>query len=505
MRSRVRCRCAGAPARRARPAAAPPRAAARARARAARAGAGAATGAAIGAGPVRLPLPPGGRRGPARGRGSAACAPAAPRAGAPRAGLGASIGSGATAAATGGGSGRGAGAGVAAAAGGARAVVSGHQQRPGREPNRDDGGGGDPDGGRDGAPAPGRPAQPGALDQLDRVGPRRLGQRHRCRVEREAARGRELAGRRRAGQRRAQRRPHLARAVETILGRLAERAQADRLQLGADRRMRRRRQRRIGDVLHRHVVGAVAVERRPPRQHVIEDDAGRVDVAASIGLLAARLFGRHVSGRADQRAVHGRPRAARLAAAAVALDRAQRGDAEVAHLRELGRLAVIAGRGEDHDVVGLEIAVDDLHVVRHRDRRQHLRHEVDDARVAERPLVGDDVVKRPPLDVFHRQVEQRFVDVPEVEHAHRVRMVQARRRARLALEPLHEIAIAGDVLAQHLERDHAVERELARAVDRAGAARRDQRLHDELAGDAPANQLGRVRPAVVVAHRVHTG
>ena len=211
-------------------------------------------------------------------------------------------------------------------------------------------------------------------------------------------------------QRRTQRRPHLARAVETILGRLAERAQADRLQLGADRRMRRRRQRRIGDVLHRHVVGAVAVERRPPRQHVIEDDAGRIDVAASIGLLAARLFGRHVSGRADQRAVHRRPRAARLAAAAVALDRAQRGDAEVAHLRELGRLAVIAGRREDHDVVGLEIAVDDLHVVRHRDRRQHLRHEVDDARVAERPLLGDDVVKRPPLDVFHRQVEQRFVD-----------------------------------------------------------------------------------------------
>ena len=70
-------------------------------------------------------------------------------------------------------------------------------------------------------------------------------------------------------------------------------------------------------------------------------------------------------------------------------------------------------------------------------------------------------------------------------------MVQAGRRARLALEPLDEVRVARDVLTQHLQRDRAIQGQLARAVDGARAAGRDQRLDDELAGDAAANQLGR--------------
>ena len=46
----------------------------------------------------------------------------------------------------------------------------------------------------------------------------------------------------------------------------------------------------------------VAVERAPPRQHLVEHDAERPDVGAAIDGAAARLLGRHVGGRAEDHA-----------------------------------------------------------------------------------------------------------------------------------------------------------------------------------------------------------
>ena len=73
----------------------------------------------------------------------------------------------------------------------------------------------------------------------------------------------------------------------------------------------------------------------------------------------------------------------------------------------------------------------DAHVVRDADRGQHLRQDVDDARVGQRRVLANDFVERLPLDVLHRQVQQRAVVVlAEVEHAHRVRLLEARGGAR---------------------------------------------------------------------------
>src|SRR5437868_10749772 len=82
-----------------------------------------------------------------------------------------------------------------------------------------------------------------------------------------------------------------------------------------------------------------SAEGRLARQHLVEDDAERVYVGALVERLAQRLFGRDVARRAvgDLRGV-GRLRADQF------------DDAEV------GYLDAVAAR--DHDVGGLEVAVD---------------------------------------------------------------------------------------------------------------------------------------------------
>jgi hypothetical protein len=86
----------------------------------------------------------------------------------------------------------------------------------------------------------------------------------------------------------------------------------------------------------RHVRG---LERRAPREQEIGDGAQREQVRASVHGLAQRLFRRHVEGRAEELA--GRGELARL----------ELGDAEVHDLRLAG--------GDEHDVRGLDVAVDD--------------------------------------------------------------------------------------------------------------------------------------------------
>ena len=104
------------------------------------------------------------------------------------------------------------------------------------------------------------------------------------------------------------------------------------------------RLRPLADVLHQHRRRARRLEGEPPGEHLVADDAERVEIAAAVDLaVARRLLGRHVGRRADRDAGGGEPRVRAL------LDRAR--DAEVGH----HRAAVIL---VEQDVVGLDVAVD---------------------------------------------------------------------------------------------------------------------------------------------------
>ena len=64
----------------------------------------------------------------------------------------------------------------------------------------------------------------------------------------------------------------------------------------------------------------------------------------------------------------------------------------------------------------------------------------------------------------------------EVEHADRVRVLQPRARLRLVVEALHPRRILRHLRVEHLQRDDAIDRDLARLVDDAHAALADALL-----------------------------
>ena len=106
-------------------------------------------------------------------------------------------------------------------------------------------------------------------------------------------------------------------------------------------------------------------ERRRAGEHLVADDAERVDVAAAVELaLADRLLGRHVRRRAHGDAGDGEPRVAR-------------GGARDAEVGDHGA----ARRAVEQDVVGLHVAMHDAARVRVRERVGHVGEDA--------PRVGD--------------------------------------------------------------------------------------------------------------------
>ena len=124
-------------------------------------------------------------------------------------------------------------------------------------------------------------------------------------------------------------------------------------------RLRRDQRRRLGEVHRQHAHEVVGGERHAAGDELEQDAAHRVDVDAVIDVLAARLLGRHVLGRAEQHAGLGQLAAARRPSTR------QLRDAEVEQLHEVG----IAEELDEEHVLRLEIAVDDALGVRRRRAR----------------------------------------------------------------------------------------------------------------------------------------
>ena len=123
---------------------------------------------------------------------------------------------------------------------------------------------------------------------------------------------------------------------------------------------------RIGfvlDVLHRDRHRGVTVEGRAPGQHLIEDDPQRVDIRRRRNDLALRLFGGIVLHRAKRHAGCREP---------LRLDvLVHAGDAEVGQLDQ--------PRLVEHDVLRLDVAMDDALAVRGSQPERHVMRDSDGA------------------------------------------------------------------------------------------------------------------------------
>ena len=113
----------------------------------------------------------------------------------------------------------------------------------------------------------------------------------------------------------------------------------------------------VNDRVHQVNVG-LAFERQLAGRHLVEHDAERIDVAAMVGALALRLFGRHVIWRTKRRADAGQ--LVRFALDGALFIGKQLGQSEIENLG-------LAARCDD-DVRGFDVAVDDAFGVRRGER-----------------------------------------------------------------------------------------------------------------------------------------
>ncbi len=229
---------------------------------------------------------------------------------------------------------------------------------------------------------------------------------------------------------------------------LLDRLDADDLQIGRQSGPQTRGPLRLGleDLavdLHR----GAAMERQPTGQHLIEHDAQRIDVAASVDLiqLSTHLLRGHVERRAH--------RAAGLGQMGLRIELARQ--TEVDHDRGVVRIA-------DQDVSGLQVPVNDSLQVGgvHRlgDTAQHLHQRI--ARVAAQ---RQDRLERLPDNAVHRDVMQALLDA-HLMHRDDVGMLQPGGRARLPLKPGSQRALVARLL-EDLQRHGATERHVFRLVD----------------------------------------
>ncbi len=213
-----------------------------------------------------------------------------------------------------------------------------------------------------------------------------------------------------------------------------------------------RRRRQVVHLLHGHAHGIGAVEGQLARGGLVQHDAQRVDVAGGGEVLALRLLRRDVVRRAQ----HGRG----LCHDGVLRAR----DAEVHDLH----VAV----GLHHDVLRLDVAVDDVQIVRHGEGLAHLRADLGDLALVDGAALVDGRLQVGSAHELHDDVVGAVVLAPVV-HVHDVGALQVGGGGGLLLEALGEVGVGG-VLGQHdLHGDQTAQHVVLRAVHLGHAADAD--------------------------------
>ena len=221
---------------------------------------------------------------------------------------------------------------------------------------------------------------------------------------------------------------------------------------------------------------AIAVGRMA-REDVIEDRAEAVDVGALVEPLdlAARLLGRHVGRRAHDVALLREER--RVVARAPRTDHRLRRVGVVRATDDLREAPVHdedLAEASDHDVGGLQVAVQDAALVRegHRLRCAHQRLEEAGRRpLLARRLVGQERCEVAPAHQLHREVRPSTGVQPDVVHGDDARVVELAGHLGLGQEALDALGVRR--IGERLHRDAAIELEVLGLVHRAHPAAAD--------------------------------
>ena len=144
------------------------------------------------------------------------------------------------------------------------------------------------------------------------------------------------------------------------------------------------------------------------------------------------------------------------------------GDAEIHHLH----VAV----GLHHDVLRLDVAVDDVQIMRHRQGLAHLRAYLGHLALVDGAALVDGRLQVASAHELHDDVVRAVVLAPVV-HVHDVGALQIRGSGGLLAEALGERGVGGELRQHHLHRDQTPEHVVLRAVHLGHAADADAVLY----------------------------
>ncbi len=209
-----------------------------------------------------------------------------------------------------------------------------------------------------------------------------------------------------------------------------------------------RRRRHLGHMLVGDGDRGITGERRLAGQHLIQHATRGIQVGTHVHGLAAGLLGGEV--------LRGSHHALRLGHGGDGIIQ-RAGDAEIHHLH-----GTLIG---DHDVRGLDIAVDHTHAVRILQRAQHAQHHLRGVALRQRAVHMDDVTQGLTLHILHHQVRQPFglaVLVGDyllagIVDVHDIRVVHLGDGMRFTAEARQEDLIVRQIGAHNLNGDRAAE------------------------------------------------
>ena len=305
------------------------------------------------------------------------------------------------------------------------------------------------------------------------------------------------------GERRAARRRHrssgvaqvadgceLARGCGAVLGaafgRAGQHARHERVERRRDAVAQRGDARRVLEHdLEQRRVHLGARERRAPGEAVKEHAPERVDVGAGVDRAdPAGLLGCHVERRPHDHAGRGE----RILAVVL-------GDPEVDELGLLDRSV------DQHDVRGLDVAVDDAPAVRRPERLGDAPRERD-ALGDRQPVAPEALGEALAFEPLDREVRLSLGPDAVREVPHDGRVIEIHQHARLAGEALGVLRLADEVGPEHLHRGEAGGGDIARAIDRPHPAGSREAVDLEATADHVARLHARSPRAAAIGARV---
>ncbi len=211
-----------------------------------------------------------------------------------------------------------------------------------------------------------------------------------------------------------------------------------------------------------HLGGVLAGVRAAAGEHLVEQDARRVDVHPLVGgRVLADLLRRQVRDGAQQLARLGGGGGGRVGGAH---------HPDQAEVRDLHQPVV----GDQH-VLRLHVPVHQTRPVRRAERREHRLQHVQGGPHRERAAVAQQLAQGAAGNELHRH-EHRARIRALVQHVDHVRVREPGHRLRLADEPRREVGVARQRRVHHLQRDGTVQPGVGAAVDGRHAAHGDPLL-----------------------------